>query len=75
MVDFMEDENVLYSQKRKYCAEQGLFYSYLSAKLFLEIINEVVFVKCYEIGNMNSNIMWKDENNEHTSRYWSEIWI
>lgn len=57
MVDFMEDENVLYSQKRKYCAEQGLFYSYLSAKLFLEIINEVVFVKCYEIGNMNSNIM------------------
>ena len=57
MVDFMEDENVLYSQNRKYCAEQGLFYSYLSAKLFLEIINEVVFVKCYEIGNMNSNIM------------------
>ena len=35
IIDFMEEENVLYSQKRKYCAEQGLFYSYLSAKPFL----------------------------------------
>lgn len=31
VIDFLEDEDILYLQKRKYCTEQGVFYSYLSA--------------------------------------------
>ena len=35
VIDFLEDEDILYTKKRKYCAEQDVFYSCLSVKPFL----------------------------------------